>query len=682
MTLTVTLPDGNALALPDGATGADAAAAIGPGLARAALAIALRSSTAESVSHSELRDLARPLPDGAQIAILTARSDGPQPLALIRHDAAHVLAAAVIELYPGVKISIGPAIEQGFYYDFEFPPGVTVTEADFPAIEERMRAHVKAAETFAREDVSVADARARFLAERQDYKVELIDDLVAAARHGRDGGAGAQGANMGEDGDPQPLRSVSLYTNGPFTDLCRGPHAPTTKSIGAFKLQSVAGAYWRGDSTRTMLTRIYGTAFFTKAELQEHLERLEQARARDHRKLGRELDLFQFSELAPGMPLWKPAGMAVWNALSDLWREENRARGYREVKTPILFDVELFKQSGHWDKFRENMYFTEVEERPMGMKPMNCPAHIQIYKDRRHSYRDLPVRYSEQGLVHRHEPSGVLHGLLRVRHITQDDAHIFCTEEQVQDEVVQCLRFGFHLYELFGFQPRLELSTRPAKRIGSEAMWDRAEGALAGALAAEALDYELNPGDGAFYGPKIDLHMQDSIGRSWQLGTVQLDYSMPERFELAYTGADNAEHRPVMIHRALMGSFERFIGILIEHYAGELPLWLAPLQAIVLSVSERFNEYAATVHAQLRDAGVRAELDDRGESIGRKIRDAELRKVPYMLVVGEREAGEGTVSVRCRGAGGAHGPEDRVGGAVSLDEIRARLLRESERRPA
>jgi threonyl-tRNA synthetase len=656
MTLTVTLPDGNTLELADGATGADAAVAIGPGLARAALAVQVGDPAGEGAP--EVRDLARPLPDGAHVAILTARSEGEAPLALIRHDAAHVLAAAVMELYPGVKISIGPAIEQGFYYDFEFPDGVAVSEADFPKIEERMRAHVKAAEAFAREDVPVADARARFVAERQDYKVELIDDLITAA-----GGAG------------DPLRTVSLYTNGPFTDLCRGPHAPSTKTVGAFKLQSIAGAYWRGDSNRTMLTRIYGTAFFSKAALEEHLERLEQARARDHRKLGRELDLFQFSELSPGMPLWKPAGMAVWNALSDLWREENRARGYREVKTPILYDVELFKQSGHWDKYRENMYFTEVDERPMGLKPMNCPAHIQIYKDRRHSYRDLPVRYSEQGLVHRHEPSGVLHGLLRVRHITQDDAHIFCTEEQVQEEVVQCLRFGFHLYELFGFEPLLELSTRPAQRIGSEEMWDRAEGALEGALRAEGLAYELNPGDGAFYGPKIDLHMKDSIGRSWQLGTVQLDYSMPERFELVYTGADNAEHRPVMIHRALMGSFERFIGILIEHYAGELPLWLAPVQAIVLSVSERFGEYAASVHAQLREAGLRAELDDRGESIGRKIRDAEKRKIPFMLVVGEREAGEGTVSVRRRGAG------DK-GGAIALHELVSLLLRESERGPA
>ncbi len=659
MSITVSLPDGKALELPDGATGADAAAAIGPGLARAALAVEVRGEP------PEVRDLARALPDGASIAILTARSEGPEPLRLIRHDAAHVLASAVMELYPGVKISIGPAIEHGFYYDFEFPDGVSVSEADFPTIEDRMRAHVKAAERFEREDVPVDDARARFAVAEQDYKVELIDDLVRAAEStpGRDGGG---------------LETVSLYTNGPFTDLCRGPHAPSTKTVGAFRLQSVAGAYWRGDSTRTMLTRIYGTAFFSKRDLEEYLERLEQARARDHRKLGRELELFQFSELTPGAPLWKPAGMVVWNELTELWRQENRARGYEEVKTPILFDVDLFKQSGHWEKYRENMYFTEVDERPMGLKPMNCPAHIQIYKDARHSYRELPIRYSEAGLVHRHEPSGVLHGLLRVRHITQDDAHIFCTEEQVQEEVMECLRFGFHLYELFDFKPRLELSTRPPQRIGSEEMWDRAEAALEGALEAEGLSYEVNPGDGAFYGPKIDLHMTDSIGRSWQLGTVQLDYSMPERFDLAYTGADNAEHRPVMIHRALMGSFERFIGILIEHYAGELPLWLAPVQAIVLPVSDRFNRYGATVQARLREAGLRCELDDRGESVGRKVRDAELRHIPHMLVVGEREEHDGTAAVRERRVGGAHA-KGRVE-STPVEEVAQRLATSARRR--
>ncbi len=645
MALKVTLPDGTELELPDAASGADAAAAIGPGLARAALAIEVSSGD----RAAEVRDLARPLPDGARVSIITAKS-GEQALALIRHDAAHVLAAAVLELYEGVKISIGPAIAEGFYYDFEFPDGTAISEADFPPIEERMRAHIKAAETFERRDVSVQEAREHFVAERQDYKVELIDDLLT--------GAPAD----------EPLETVSLYTNGPFTDLCRGPHAPSTKTVGAFKLSSVAGAYWRGDSDRTMLTRIYGTAFFSKAELAEHLERIELAKARDHRKLGRELDLFMFSEVSPGSPFWKPAGMAIWNSLSELWRSENQRRGYREVKTPILYDVDLFKRSGHWDTYRDNMYFTDVEDRPMGLKPMNCPAHIQIYSDERRSYRDLPIRYSEQGLVHRHEPSGTLHGLMRVRHITQDDAHIFCTEEQVQEEVVQCLRFGFFLYELFGFEPRLELSTRPDKRIGTDEMWDRAEGALAGALDSEGLEYELNPGDGAFYGPKIDLHMTDSLGRSWQLGTVQLDYSMPERFDLIYTGADNGEHRPVMIHRALMGSFERFIGILIEHYAGEFPVWLAPIQAIVLPVSDRFSEYGAGVRDGLREIGARVELDERSESIGRKIREAELRKVPYMLIVGEREQHEGTVSVR------EHRGEDL--GAVALEQFAQRLAGE------
>jgi threonyl-tRNA synthetase len=639
----VTLPDGTELELPDGATGADAAAAIGPGLARAALAVR---------QNGEVRDLARPLVPGEPVQILTAKTDGA--LDVIRHDTAHVLAAAVMELYPGVKISIGPPIENGFYYDFEFPQGVTVSDADFERIEAKMREHIAADEEFVREDVSVAQALERFRAEGQAYKVELIEDLV-------------------RDADPDhPLETVSLYTNGPFTDLCRGPHAPSTKRIKSFKLQSVAGAYWRGDANRQQLTRIYGTAFFSKQDLAEYLERLEQARARDHRKLGKELDLFMFSELSPGSPFWQPAGMAIWNALSDLWRTENARRGYREVKTPILYDVELWKQSGHWHVYHENMYFTDVEERPMGLKPMNCPAHVQLFKEDRRSYRDLPIRYSEQGLVHRHEPSGTLHGLMRVRHITQDDAHIFCTEEQIRDEVIDALDFGFFLYDLFGFEPRLELSTRPEKRIGSEEMWDRAEAVLQDALDSRGLTYEINEGDGAFYGPKIDLHMTDSIGRSWQLGTVQLDYSMPERFDLVYTGADDAEHRPVMIHRALLGSFERFIGILVEHYAGEFPVWLAPVQAIVLPIADRHAAAAGDVLAALGDAGLRGELDERTESIGRKIRDAELRKIPYMLVVGDREAEAGTVAVR----------EHRVGdsGSVPVAEFVAELSEKSARR--
>jgi len=638
----VTLPDGTALELPDGATGADAAAAIGSGLARAALAVQV---------NGKLRDLSRPLEDGAPISIVTPGS--PEALDLIRHDAAHVLAAAILDLYPGTKISIGPPIEDGFYYDFEFPEGVTVSEADFPAIEERMRAHVKADEPFVREDVPVEQALERFRSEGQDYKVELIEDLVS--------NEGAQ--------------TVSLYTNGPFTDLCRGPHAPSTKRIKTFQLQSVAGAYWRGDSDRQMLTRIYGTAFFSKEDLDAYLERLEQARARDHRKLGRELDLCRFSERSPGMAFWTPAGTQLYNTILALTREESLARGYDEVKTPLLYDSELWRTSGHWDKYADNMFVTETDpDRVMGLKPMNCPGHAHLYSLERHSYRELPIRYAEPGLLHRYEPTGTLHGLLRARHFIQDDAHIFCTEEQIEDEVFACLDFGFYYYELFGFDIRLELSTRPENRIGSDEMWDRAESQLQQALERKGLEYDLNPGDGAFYGPKIDMHMTDSLGRPWQLGTVQLDYQMPERFELAYTGADNAEHMPVMIHRALLGSFERFIGILIEHYAGEFPLWLAPVQAVVLPIADRHAPFAEEVAERMLKAGLRMEVDDRTESIGRKVRDAELRKIPYMLVVGDREAETGEVAVR----------EHRRGdtGSEPVDALVERLVAASADRSA
>ncbi|HEY8769535.1 MAG TPA: threonine--tRNA ligase [Thermoleophilaceae bacterium] len=633
--MTVKLPDGTELELEDGATGADAARAIGEGLARAALGIRV---------DGELRDLGRPLEDGASIEIVTNRDE--DALWLVRHDAAHVLATAVMELYPGVKISIGPPIDGGFYYDFEFPEGVSPSEDDFERIEARMREHVKADEPFEREDVPVAEALERFRAEGQDYKVELIEDLV------RD----------------QGVETVSLYRNGPFTDLCRGPHAPGTGRIKAFKLTSLAGAYWRGDANNKMLTRVYGTAFLSKDDLKQHLEMLEQARQRDHRKLGRELGLFMLSDLSPGMPFWLPSGTHLWNELTRLWRATNVGRGYTEVRTPILYDVDLWKQSGHWHVYREHMYFTDVENKPMGLKPMNCPAHVQIYKQERRSYRDLPIRYAEQGLVHRHEPSGTLHGLLRVRSITQDDAHVFCSEEQIEEEVQHCLDFGFFIYDQFGLEPRLELSTRPEKRVGSEEMWDKAEAALTRALEDRGLEYDLNEGDGAFYGPKIDLHITDAIGRSWQLGTVQLDYYMPDQFELAYTGADNAEHRPVMIHRALMGSFERFIGILIEHYAGEFPLWLAPVQATVLPIADRHLDYAREVLAELREAGLRAELDDRTESVGRKIRDAELRKLPYMLIVGDTEQEEHKVAVR------RHREGDQ--GAVPAQEFARRAAEE------
>jgi len=637
----VILPDGSQKELPDGASGAELAAAIGPGLARAALAVKV---------GGEVRDLAWPLADGDEVAIVTNRD--ADSLDLIRHDTAHVLAAAVLDLYPGTKISIGPPIDDGFYYDFEFPEGVTISDADFEALEAKMREHVKADEPFERTELPAMEAAQRFGEEGQDYKVILINDLVA---------------NGGVD-------TVSLYKNGPFTDLCRGPHAPSTGRIKAFKLLSVAGAYWRGDSDNTMLTRIYGTAFHSKDDLAAHLERLEQARARDHRRLGPQLGLFAFSELSPGSAFWLPRGTAVYNALVARSREMSIERGYQEIKTPLLYDAELWKISGHWDKYRENMFVTESEDKPMGLKPMNCPGHCAFYAMGRHSYRELPIRYAEPGLLHRNEPSGTLHGLLRVRHFIQDDAHIFCTDGQVEQEVLDCLEFGFAWYDMFGFDMRVELSTRPEQRIGTDEMWDRSEAALKDALERGGYEYDLNEGDGAFYGPKIDVHMRDSLNRSWQLGTVQLDYTFPERFDLTYTGADDAEHRPAMIHRALVGSFERFIGILLEHTGGELPLWLAPTQARVLPLADRHNDYAGEVAAALRAGGLRADVDDRTESVGRKIREAELRKVPYMLVVGDREAEEGAVALR------RHGDGDQ--GTVALGDAVQRLVQEASRHGA
>ena len=608
-------------------------------MARAALAVKV-----DGVSL----DLARALPTGGdgKLEIITERS-GSEALDLIRHDTAHVLAAAMLDLYPGVKISIGPPIEGGFYYDFEFPDGVIVSDAEFPAIEARMREHIAADEAFVRQDISVEDAIERFTEEQQDYKVELIEDLVS-------------------DADPNhPIETVSLYTNGPFTDLCRGPHSPSTKRIKAFKLQSVAGAYWRGDSNRQMLTRVYGTAFFSAKDLEEHLERLERARANDHRRLGHQLGMFAFSDVSPGSAFWFPPGTAVFNELVRLSREMGRERGYVEAKTPQIFDSSLWKTSGHWEKYGKSMFVTEYEDRQMALKPMNCPGHCQLYSMQPHSYRDLPLRIWEPGLLHRREPSGTLHGLLRVRHFAQDDAHIFCTQEQIQEEVAGVMQFAFDTYRLFDVDVRLELSTRPEQRIGSDELWDLSEAALQAALESLGLEYELHPGDGAFYGPKIDMHMTDSLGRSWQLGTCQLDYNMPARFGLTYTGADNTEHCPVMIHRALMGSYERFIGILLEHFSGELPVWLAPLQAIVLPIADRHNDYAGTVLAALQAAGTRAELDDRTESVGRKIRDAELRKIPFMLVVGDREQDQGEVSVREHHAGDT--------GSVSVDDFVRRL---------
>jgi threonyl-tRNA synthetase len=636
--ITVRLPDGTPLELPEGATGADAAAAIGPGLAKAALAIR---------SGGDLRDLSAPLPDGAEISILTDRD--PEALDLIRHDAAHVMAEAVQELYPGTKVTIGPAIENGFYYDFDFPEDVKVADADLERIEAAMREHISADEEFSRRDVPVAEAIEIFKSQEEGYKVELIEDLV------RDEG----------------IETVSLYRNGPFEDLCRGPHGPSTGRIKAIKLSSVAGAYWRGDESRQMLTRIYGTAFFSKKDLAAHLERIEEAKARDHRRLGPQLGLFMLREEAPGMPFWLPNGTTLLRLIEDQVQDQLRKRGYKEIATPQVMDEQLWHRSGHWENYRDDMYFMEVDERRFALRPMNCPGACLIFGAERHSYRELPLRLAEFGRVSRNEREGVLHGLLRVRAFTQDDAHVYCTEDQITDEVASICEAIDELYARFGFEDvRVELSTRPEKAMGSEEQWERAEAALTEALERQDREYELNPGDGAFYGPKIDFHVTDALGRSWQCGTCQLDFQMPERFELSYVGADDAQHRPVMIHRALLGSMERFAGILIEHYGGRFPVWLAPVQAIVLPVSDRHNEYAVRIAEELREAGVRVEVDERSESVGRKIRDAELGRYPYMLVVGDREEEAGAVAVRSHQEGEL--------GAMPAAEFAARVRGENE----
>ncbi len=635
--ITVKLPDGKHLELPEGATGADAAAAIGPGLAKAALAIRV---------DGDLRDLSAPLPDGAEIGILTDRD--PEALDLIRHDAAHVMAEAVQELYPGTKVTIGPAIENGFYYDFEFPPDVRISDAELGPIEEAMRTHIAAKEEFSRRDVPVAEAIEIFKGQGETFKVELIEDLV------RDEG----------------VETVSLYRNGPFEDLCRGPHGPDTGRIKAIKLNSVAGAYWRGDEAREMLTRIYGTAFFSKKDLAAHVERIEQAKARDHRRLGPQLGLFMLREEAPGMPFWLDNGTTLLRLIEAEVQKQLDKRGYQEIKTPEVMDVELWHRSGHYDNYRENMYFTESGEREFAIRPMNCPGACLVFGAQRHSYRELPLRIAEFGQVSRAEREGVLHGLLRVRAFTQDDAHIYCTPEQITDEVTAVCEAIDELYARFGFEDvRVELSTRPEKSIGSAEQWEQAEAALRTALESQGREFQLNPGDGAFYGPKIDFHVTDALGRSWQCGTCQCDFFMPERFDLTYTDENDEQRRPVMIHRALLGSMERFAGILIEHYAGRFPVWLAPLQAVILPVADRHLEYARRVERELRDAGIRVTVDERSESVGKKIRDAELGRYPYMLVVGDREQEGEEVAVR--------GHDEGELGAMAIADFARRVRDES-----
>jgi threonyl-tRNA synthetase len=620
----VVLPNDTELELPDGASGLDAARAIGPKLAEQAVLVR---------ANGETRDLRLSLADGQRIQILTTRDTAdPDALYVLRHSAAHLLAEAVRRLYPGVKVAIGPPIENGFYYDFEFPE--PIGEGDLEAIEAEIAREIAEGREWSREEIGREEAVARFEAEGEQYKVELVGTA---------------------EGD------ISLYTQGDFTDLCRGPHLQNAAPIKAIKLTSLAGAYWRGDEKNAQLTRIYGTAFYSQADLDSYLERLEQAKARDHRKLGAQLDLFHFDEHSPGSPLWHPKGMVVYNELEGVRRRENARRGYLEVKTPLIYDQALWVTSGHWDKFRDNMFLIPGadEGRTYGIKPMNCPGHMLLFGSQLRSYRDLPLRYAEAAPLHRNELAGALHGLTRVRYVTQDDSHIFCTEEQVPGEVDGVIDYVTYLYGLFGLEPHAELSTRPDDRLGSDEQWDRAEASLRDALERHEMRYVVGEGEGAFYGPKIDLFLDDVLGRPWQLGTIQYDMQMPERFGLTYMGSDNQEHMPIVIHRALFGSFERFIAILIEHYAGAFPFWLAPVQVRLVPVAEVHLVAANALHDRIAAAGYRVEVDERDDTLGKRIRDAEVEKVPYVIVYGDKESDD-ALAVR------QHGGDQST---KSLDEL-------------
>jgi threonyl-tRNA synthetase len=636
----LTLPDGSQRAVRRGATPLEVAAGIGRRLAADAVGAEL---------DGEKVDLRAPLDRGGAFRVFTAKS--PEAGEFIRHSAEHVLADAVKRLWPEAEIDVGRKDHtEKFQYDFRFPRAFT--PEDLERIEETMREILAEGSEFERIEVSREEAERIFRDMGETLKVERLKEIPAG-------------------------ETITLYRDGRFTDLCRGPHVRNLSQIGAVKLLEASGVYWKGDEANERLQRIYGTAFASREEMEQYLERLEQARARDHRRLGQELDLFSFNPLAPAMPFLHPKGASIYNALVDYVRELYRRYGYGEVITPQILDVELWKTSGHYDNYVENMFFTEADERQMSVKPMNCPTHCLIFATRLRSYRDLPIRYADFGRLHRYERSGVTAGMFRVRSFAQDDAHIFCTEEQVEQEVIGVTEMILELYRTFGFdEVGIELSTRPAKRIGSDEMWDRAEGALARALDRRGIVYQVNAGDGAFYGPKIDFHVRDALGRSWQLGTNQLDYQMPQRFGLTYVGADGAEHQPVMIHRAMFGSLERFLAILIEQTAGAFPLWLAPVQAVVLPVSEKFAEYGQKVRRILAEGGVRAELDDRNEKLGYRIREAQLQKVPYMLVVGAREQEDGSVSVRRRAGEdlGAMGLDAFLSRVRGLAEARSREL--------
>jgi threonyl-tRNA synthetase len=633
----VTLPDGSVREVAPGTTVLDFARSIGSGLAKAALAGRV---------DGRVVDLASPLEGDAAVEIVTEKS--PEALELLRHSAAHILATAVRRVRPDAKIGFGPAIEDGFYYDFEVDPPFTPDELE--RIEAEMQEVVKGNDPFERRVVSVDEARELFADD--PLKLERLEEF---------------------GGD----ETITVYRNGPFLDLCRGPHLPGTGRLKHFKLLNTAGAYWRGDSSRQMLQRIYGTAWFSKEDLERYVHNLEEARRRDHRRLGKELDLFQFHPVSPGSAFWTPRGTTLYNTLVDFVRERQR-EAFLEIKTPLLYTKTLWEQSGHWGKYRENMFLvlnSETGEHDMSLKPMNCPSHHLYFASARHSYRELPLRFVTNDVLHRNELSGALSGLTRVRQFAQDDCHVYLREDQIAGEVRFLMDFILGYYRAFGLEATLKFATRPEQRIGDDAMWDRAEGALRAALDATGMAYEMKPGDGAFYGPKIDFDVTDSIGRAWQLGTIQLDYAAPERFDLTYVGEDNQPHRPVVIHRAVSGSFERFIAILVEHFAGAFPVWLSPVQVVVIPISDEQAASARELGARLRAQGIRAEVDDRNETLNYRIREAETQKVPYMAVVGGREVENGTAAVRIRGAGRKQSVLDRDAFAAQvLERIRSRTL--------
>ncbi len=607
----VFLKNGEGLVLDEGAKCSDAAKAISDSLARNAVAAKV---------NGKLTDLSASLSDGDKLELVTLRDK--EGMDVYRHTCAHVLAQAVKTIFPTCKLAIGPVIENGFYYDFEF--NTPITQDDFQKIETEMAKIIKANTPIERFELPRKEAVELMTGFKEKYKVEIISDLPEGEQ-------------------------ISFYKQGAFTDLCRGPHLPSTGRIKAFKLTSLAGAYWRGNEKNKMLTRIYGVAFAKKDEMKAYFDMLEEAKKRDHIKLGRELKLFALLPEGKGFPFFLPNGMVLKNVLADYWRDLHRKEGYVEIQTPVILTRSLWENSGHWDHSKNNMYTTKIDDEDCAVKPMTCPGGMLVYKLEPHSYKDLPIRMGEMGLVHRHEKSGQLHGLFRVRCFTQDDAHIFMLPEQITDEIKGVVRLTDKIYRQFGFRYKVELSTRPKDSMGTEEEWKTATDALRAALDELGLEYEINEGDGAFYGPKIDFHLQDSIGRTWQCGTIQLDFQMPQRFELEYVGEDGAKHRPIMIHRAIYGSMERFIGILIEHYAGKFPVWLAPVQVKVLPITDRTRAYADKVAAMLRDKGVRVEVDGRNEKIGYKIREAKLEKVPYVIVVGDSEEAEGTVNVNKRG---------------------------------